>query len=266
MDLVRPQAVTHDTCRRWAWVLSLGLPELFTGKLKRLKGRMTKIHDFGESYQMYLKAAAELEHGSQSIPVPAIADRLGVATVSASEMIHRLQDRGMIRHQPYKGVRLTTKGRQAAALVVLAHRLWERFLVDHLELGWVEAHDMACDLEHLSGPRVVEALDAFLDRPATCPHGNPIPRGSNGGRHPGLRRLSDCQAGEPGRIACIHPESAPVLEALAARSLLPGVSFTVTEIELFDGPRSLLVDGELTTLGRKLADHIWFQPVCDGDD
>jgi len=225
---------------------------------------MTKIHDFGESYEMYLKAVVELEDGSQSIPVPAIADRLGVATVSASEMIHRLQDRGMIRHRPYKGVRLTAKGRGAAAEVILAHRLWERFLVDDLKLGWVEAHDLACNLEHLSGPQVVEALDVYLGRPATCPHGNPIPRHSKQDLHGGLRRLSECQPGETGKIACIHPESQPVLEALEGRGILPGVRFTVTEIELFDGPRSLLVDGELTTLGRKLADHIWFEAACDG--
>jgi DtxR family Mn-dependent transcriptional regulator len=224
---------------------------------------MTKIHEFGESYEMYLKAVLELAHPGSLAPVTAVAERLGVATVSASEMIHRLQDQGLVDHEPYKGVSLTEDGSLVANRVVRSHRLWERFLVDRLELEWVVSHDMACELEHLADPEVVDSLDGFLNRPATCPHGNPIPRA---GRPLGMApadSLDMLGAGDSARVLAIRPESASVLQAVHERGLLPGALVEVLEIELFDGPRRLRVDGKPKVIGCRLAGHIAIQREPD---
>lgn len=217
---------------------------------------MTRIHEFGESYEMYLKAACELAEPDQPVPVTALADRLGVATVSASEMVHRLQAQGLIQHEPYKGVRLTKNGSQVASRVLRSHRLWERFLVDSLGLDWAACHDYACELEHLADPEVVDALDKLLGRPATCPHGNPISPQDQRGQRKGTGTLSSLAAGDRGTVLAIAPESLSVLQAVQERALLPGTPVEVVEIEVFDGPRSLLVNGHQQTVGRRLADHV----------
>ncbi len=55
-------------------------------------------HDsFNESTEMYLKTVVELANGTgKPVPISALADRLGVSTVSATEMIHRLQDQDLL--------------------------------------------------------------------------------------------------------------------------------------------------------------------------
>ena len=222
---------------------------------------MTKIHDFSESYEMYLKTVAELSDGEKAIPITAVAQRLGVATVSASEMMHRLEEHGLLKHQPYKGVFLTDEGTNAAGAVVRAHRLWERFLVDSLGIDWTHAHEVACDLEHATSVEVSHALDSFLDFPERCPHGNPIPRPGQAIPSEGPL-LSTLSANQRALIENIRPESSQVLIALSDRGIFPGIEVEVVEIEVFDGPRRLNSEKGSITLGRRLADHIHVQVLA----
>lgn len=217
---------------------------------------MTRIHEFGESYEMYLKAVLELTPPEGMVPVTSLAERLGVATVSASEMVHRLQDQGMIDHEPYKGVRLSAKGQEVADRVIRSHRLWERFLVDSLGLDWAASHDFACELEHLADPQVVDALEVLLGHPATCPHGNPIDVTSASRSSKDEKTLDGLKPGEAGIVVAIHPESASVLEAVRERRLMPGAQVEVLDIEVFDGPRRLRVSGQEEIVGAGLASHV----------
>ena len=219
---------------------------------------MTRIHDFSESYEMYLKTIAELRTGEEAIPITAVAERLGVATVSASEMVHRIEDHGLLHHQPYKGVILTDEGSTAADHVVRAHRIWEYFLVDKLGIDWTDAHELACDLEHATSLELSDSLDAFLGYPERCPHGNPIPRANQSSQVCTLR-LSELEVGQQAKIRSIRPESTEVLKALAERGLKPGVQVTIDDIEVFDGPRRLAVGNQAATIGRRLAEHIWVE-------
>lgn len=217
---------------------------------------MTRIHNFSESFEMYLKTVDELQDGEHPIPVTAVAERLGVATVSASEMVHRLQDLGLLTHKPYSGVFLTDAGRKAANNVVRAHRLWECFLVEELGFDWVAAHEAACNLEHVSSEEIIAGLESLLGGPERCPHGNLIPEAGAWVEPEELPRLSDLEPGDQATVVAIRPESTPVLEALATRGLIPATVFTVAEIEVFDGPRELLIDGQKLAVGRRLADHV----------
>lgn len=221
---------------------------------------MTRIHDFSESYEMYLKTVAELRDGDKAIPITAVAERLGVATVSASEMVHRLEEQGLLQHQPYKGVFLTAQGTNAADAVVRAHRLWERFLVDCLQVDWTHAHEVACDLEHATSLEVSQALDAFLEFPDRCPHGNAIPRPGQAVPTEGPS-LATLGANQRAVIENIRPESSPVLHALAERGIFPGTELEIEEIEVFDGPRRLAMAAGTVTIGRRLAEHIHVKAI-----
>jgi DtxR family Mn-dependent transcriptional regulator len=219
---------------------------------------MTKEAAFGESAEMYLKTIAELADMREFVPITSIAERLGISTVSASEMIRRLQDHGLLRHTPYKGVQLTKHGTNKANLVIRNHRLWEIFLVDKLGIAWEKAHEHACRLEHAVNDEVIDALDRYLEHPESCPHGNPIPDPK--GKMPRVAgtRLIDFDVSESGIILRILPnDDYDVLcSYLAVHDIKPGGKITVVEIAPFDGPISVRLGSQVHALGRNIAQQI----------
>jgi len=82
--------------------------------------------------------------------------------------------RGLVIHDPYKGVRLTKKGEKIASNVLKRHRIAECFLTDILHLNGSKVHDEACKLEHALSDEILNRLETFLGNPKTCPHGKPI--------------------------------------------------------------------------------------------
>ena len=217
---------------------------------------MTERHRFEESEEMYLKSLYELGRTLDPVPVTALAERLGITTVSASEMVRRLQGRKLLHHQPYKGVRLTPQGEKRARAVLRRHRLWERFLTDDLGMGWVEAHDAACQLEHAVNDDVTDALDVFLKHPESCPHGNPIPREGEEDKLFAEQPLSELETGAQGTILRIRNEGAVLLEYLETYGLVPGQTFALESIAPFDGPRTLRLGESAAVIGREAAEHI----------
>jgi DtxR family Mn-dependent transcriptional regulator len=218
-------------------------------------------HDsFNESTEMYLKTVVELANGAgEPVPISALADRLGVSTVSATEMVHRLQDQQLLAHTPYKGVSLTEKGQHWATALIRAHHMWECFLVEKLKMPWEKAHDYACQLEHATETAVTEALAAYLNQPTTCPHGNPIPSPDGMVAEVDDLALTAVQPNQSGTIQRIYPESTLLLDYLAGRGLKPGNRFTVTKIEPFNGP--IIVDccEQSHPLGQEVAAHIFIK-------
>ena len=221
---------------------------------------LMKHESFNESAEMYLKTVSELAAPDALAPISALADRLGVSAVSATEMVHRLQEHGLVAHQPYRGVGLTDSGRQLAGEVVRRHRLWECFLFERLGLPWAEVHDYACRLEHATTPAVTEALDAYLGRPAYCPHGNPIPALIT---PPDEQPLGELPIGRSAVVVRVYPETDGLLGYLAELDLLPGRCFTLREIAPFQGPLVLLTDAGIRYVGREAAAHVYVRQLSE---
>lgn len=215
---------------------------------------------FHESAEMYLKTVSELAGPDMLTPISALAERLGVSAVSATEMVHRLQERGLIAHQPYRGVSLTTAGRNVADEVVRRHRLWECFLFEQLGLPWDEVHEYACRLEHATVPEVAAALDAFLGHPVACPHGNPIARTASA---PDECLLSELPVGKSAVIVRAHPETGSLLGYLADLDLLPGQCVTLREIAPFQGPMVLWTSEGIRYVGREAAAHVYVRALTE---
>lgn len=219
-------------------------------------------HDsFNESTEMYLKALTELAAPGSSVPISALAERLGVSSVSATEMVHRLSAQGLLEHTRYQGVDLTEQGSQQAAAVVRSHRLWERFLFDCLGLPWDAVHEWACRLEHATDLEVTDALDLFLGRPKTCPHGNPIPDAE--GKLPPVQfqTLAALAPGDAAVISSVHPESDSLLAYLDSQDLRPGTQVVVEDIMPFGGPIVLRLNEQLRYVGQEAAGHIAVGPA-----
>lgn len=184
-----------------------------------------------------------------------LATSLNVTPGTMTATVKKLADRGLAVHAPYHGVALTDSGRRLAMTVVRRHRIVERFLADMLGYSWSEADRLAPQFEHSLPQEVEDRLYTALDRPATCPHGFPIP----GTGSEGLPEMPPLYVLDPGDRAVValpgstDPEVAMFLEELGVR---PGVEVEIREKHPFDGPLVVSVDGHDRTLGEKVARQI----------
>jgi len=127
----------------------------------------------------YIKSIYHLQQADDNVSTNALAEHLKTKPGSVTDMLKKLQTKGLINYNPYKGFRLSKEGNKAALGIVRRHRLWEYFLVDKLQFRWEDVHEVAEQLEHISNRELVDKLDAFLGYPRFDPHGDPIPD-SNG--------------------------------------------------------------------------------------
>ena len=120
------------------------------------------------SEENYLKAIYHLAlRDAQLVSTNAIAKKMHTKASSATDMIKKLSEKGLVNYQKYKGVQLTEKGRLAAVSVIRKHRLWEVFLVKKLNFSWDEVHEVAEQLEHIKSEKLTQQLDEFLEPPET---------------------------------------------------------------------------------------------------
>ncbi len=185
-----------------------------------------------------------------------LADALGVSPGTVTATVKRLADRGLADHQPYKGVELTADGRRLAIGAIRRHRIVERFLSDMLGYAWNEADRLAASFEHELPQEVEDRLFVALHRPATCPHGFPIPEPAVSE----ILALPPLYALEPGDVAIVAvPGSTDpaVVAFLDTLGLRPGVRVEVREKHPFDGPLVLRVEGHDRTVGERVAQQIF---------
>lgn len=203
-----------------------------------------------------LKAIYRLTRNSSGAHTGDVADRLGVSPGTATATIKRLADRGLADHRPYRGVVLSLLGRQAAVGAIRRHRIVERFLSDMLGYPWNEADRLAASFEHDLPQEVEDRLFLALDRPATCPHGFPIPD-PEGTEIAELPPLYDLKPGDVAVVAVPGSTDREVVSFLASLGLRPDVRVEVLEKHPFDGPLVVRVDGKDRTVGEKLARQIY---------
>ena len=216
--------------------------------------------DLSESMEMYLKSLVELSNGTP-VAISRLAEHLGVTPVSGNEMMHKLCERGLTTHLPYKGVTLTKKGREIAVSILRRQRLWERFLHDHLKIEWAKLYDLACSLEHATAPEVVEALADFLGNPTTCPRGNLIPAADGTFTPLDAPPLSDATVGTKVRILAVNAVYIEVLKYLQKNNILPGQEFFVVDAAPMDGPLTLRNSTGEVTIGLKSAKFVLAETI-----
>src|SRR3954470_20819801 len=124
----------------------------------------------------YAKAIYALEsRGGGAVSTNAIAERLSVSAASASGMVKKLGELGLVDHVPYRGVSLTPEGLKVALEVIRHHRLLERFLAEELGVPWDRVHDEAEVLEHVLSEELEELIAVKLGHPTIARRGDPIP-------------------------------------------------------------------------------------------
>jgi DtxR family Mn-dependent transcriptional regulator len=129
-----------------------------------------------EAIEDYAKAIYTLSEGRQG-PVlnGEVAERLSVAPATATSMLQRLDELGLVEYRPYRGVTLTPAGERLALEVIRHHRLIEAYLAEALGMPSDRVHAEAEVLEHYISEELELLIAAKLGEPSHDPHGNPIP-------------------------------------------------------------------------------------------
>ena len=133
------------------------------------------IDSLTSAVEDYLKAIYALGAEGKRATTSALAERMQVSAPSATAMMKRLAELGLVERAPYHGVVLTDKGRLCALEVLRHHRLLERYLADSLGMSPDEVHAEADRLEHVLSEELEARIDAALGFPTHDPHGEPIP-------------------------------------------------------------------------------------------
>ncbi|MHC4684772.1 MAG: metal-dependent transcriptional regulator [Planctomycetota bacterium] len=213
----------------------------------------------------YLEAILNMRMEGNTVLAARLAERLMVSPPTVAGALSRLKRDGLISLNARKEIGLTAKGEREAISIVRKHRLVERLLTDVLDVEWSECHDEACRIEHGISPTVERKLSEHLGRPATCPHGNPIPTDKTV-RLPKAVPLDSVSQGTRIKVVRITEEATRNVEFmrfLQRHAILPGNIFEVKEVATYAGTITLASELEEISLGIKTAPAIWVIPLTD---
>ena len=177
-------------------------------------------------------------------------------------MLKKLKEQKLLQYEKYKGVKLTSEGRKIAILIIRKHRLWEFFLVQKLQFGWDEVHQIAEQLEHINSTALVDKLDAFLDFPKFDPHGDPIPD-INGKMEPTKQiNLTELGLNQPAEISAVGSQSTELLELLRHKNISIGTRVEVKKKFSFDNSIEIKIKNvPAFTVSQQLAQTLFVKPV-----
>jgi len=218
-----------------------------------------------QTVENYLKtiylAQAALAPTETLVPMGQLASALRVVPGTATTMVKTLAESGLVRYEPYMGVRLTRAGEKLATLVLRRHRLIELFLVKVLGMSWAEVHDEAELLEHSVSERLIERIDGMLGHPEVDPHGDPIPTAEG---HMPRRDHFDLLAAPiatPLVVTRVSDQDPEFLRFVEHHHLMPGHDVLIeARDDSSDAVRLRLDQGETITLGTRAASKVFARP------
>jgi DtxR family Mn-dependent transcriptional regulator len=220
--------------------------------------------DVTVAVQDYAKAIYTLESRDGSASTTGLAELLEVRPASVSGMLRKLVELGLVEHEPYRGVRLTERGRRVALEVIRHHRLLELFLVESLGMGWDEVHAEAERLEHALSEELEEAIAARLGDPTLDPHGDPIPSRDLTIAADTSRSLYELEPGEAATFVRVSDADPEMLRFLGERGISPGAKLELIERQPFDGPVYVRFGDAVHVLGAVLARAMRVEPEAHG--
>jgi len=184
----------------------------------------------------YIKSIYALSQVTGEVLVSELARKLEVKLPSVNSMVKRLATKKLVAYAPYKGVKLTERGKKEALGIVRKHRLAELFLVKVMGLGWEEVHAIAEQLEHVNSPRFYERIDELLNYPKFDPHGEPIP--DSNGKIQAQKRisLSTLVEGLTATITAVSEDEKPFLDHLNEKGLQIGDAVTIRSVSCLMAP------------------------------
>ena len=210
----------------------------------------------------YLKALFALANETGEINLSDLSVHLGVSKPAVNSMVKTMNQEGLVKYKKYKPLKMTKKGRIAAASVIRKHRLTEMFLAKKMDFGWEEVHEIAEQIEHIKSSKFFERMDKLLDFPKVDPHGSPIPDKYGNIINGNYKRLSECEVGDNLRLVALDNSSREFLEFLDSRDICLNLSIEIKSIEQFDS--SMLISYShhpSETLSHKVSEKLLVEKV-----
>ncbi len=197
----------------------------------------------------YIKAIFKLsEKDDQPVNTNAISKSMSIAPASVTDMLKKLAEKELIHYEKYKGVRLSLEGKSVATQLIRKHRLWEVFLVNKLQFGWDQVHDIAEELEHIKSESLVNRLDTFLGNPKFDPHGDPIPNREGKFTLRNQTTLSTLVPGQTGILVGVREHSTPFLGYLNDLKIALGTELKLVERIEFDNSLKIEISQQQQTI------------------
>jgi len=214
-------------------------------------------HEFVIAPEMYLKVIYSLQAKTGAARTGDIAKILEITPGSVTNTLEVLETKGLVAREPYKGVKLTERGRKLALSVFRRHRLAERLLADVLHLDWIESHEEACKLEHAISDELASSIEKALGSPKTCPHGNAIPAHDGTITPTKSEALAGLENGQKATVVHIPEENTEILRYLSTLGMYPGVKLEVEEKAPFNGPMLVKIGANSFPLSLDVASGIY---------
>lgn len=219
-----------------------------------------------EAMEDYLKAIFHLEDEGLPVATGTLAERLGVAAPSVTNMLKRLQGVGLVSHSPYREVELTPAGRAVALEVVRHHRLIELYLAEFLDVPWDKVHEEAERLEHVISEELESRLAEKLGQPDFDPHGHPIPSYEGTVSEPVTVSLWDVAPGGRVVVARVSDRDPGLLAYLPTLDLVPGADVQVIEVSPYADVQTIEVGDRRHAIGSALSRAVRVRPSQDSTD
>ncbi len=181
---------------------------------------------------------------------------LNVKMPSVNNMMKKFAEKKWVIYESYKPLKITASGIKQSALVVRKHRLTEMFLVQTMNFGWENVHEIAEQVEHIQSEIFFDKMDEILNYPKTDPHGEPIPDKDGNIIARDLLKLSSCKVGDKVTFAAVTVSDDDFLSYLNSKKLELGQEIEILEIENYDHSMTVLLNGDSTVLSQIVCDRI----------
>ncbi len=208
------------------------------------------------SVEDFLKAVYTLQQQQDRVSTNTLCDALNIKAPSVTDMAQRLVAAGLVDYQKYRGVVLTDAGREIALRVIRRHRLIELYLMRELGYQLREVHNEADKLEHVVSDHFIDAIAQKLGNPQIDPHGDPIPTPEGQIVQRDLVPLPDLETGVPAVIQRLKTSDSDMIQHMLDRGFKLDAQVEVVERDPFEGPLTVLVDGQRRLIGHQVAANI----------
>ena len=212
------------------------------------------------SKEDYLSEIYKNEDANGQIKANLIAEKLQISNAAVTDMLKKLKREGNIKYEPYRGIELTSRGREFAQNMVRRHRIWEVFLHQIVGLPWDKVHDEAHHLEHSGSDELINKMEEMLNFPAFDPHGDPIP--SKSGMIPKQKKnvaLTMLKQNQKGIVIRVNDFDSKFLSYLSKIGVELNKEIEVCEVLNFDKSLLVKINGKEINLSQKISANIFVE-------